>query len=116
MQRTLSHVSQYTTSACGQKLVADGSAAVYTSNSANATLHADQFTDDVDAIFTDAYGRNSWAHAASANKLICETSSSELTPLGSAEWIKVRERQDLSVRSFRSDQISLPNRPPDSSR
>ena len=99
VQNTLSHVSQYTSSACGQKLVANGEAAVYVSHSSNATLHTAQFT-DTDAIFTDSYGRSNWADTASASKLICETASSELTPLGSAEWIKVTHRRGSPFRGI----------------
>eukprot|EP00966_Prymnesium_polylepis_P214230 4961046-Prymnesium_polylepis.1 len=54
---TLSHLSQYTSSACSQKLVADGSAAVYVSSSSNATAHALQFTSDVDGVFVSSYGK-----------------------------------------------------------
>lgn len=81
--------SQYSSSACISKKVADGSAEAYVSHSSDADAHALQMSDSsVDAIFSSPWYTSSWAHTASVSKLICESSTEELSPLGSAEWVK----------------------------
>jgi hypothetical protein len=86
---TISVASPYTTSACMAKKVADGDAAAYVSNSADAAAHALQNANaQVEAIFSDPYGTSVWADSASASKLICASPSYETTPTGAAEWLK----------------------------
>ena len=81
--------SQYTTSACVAKGVVDGAKLQYVSHSSNATAHGLLVGDDeYDAIFSDPWGTSSWAHAESANKLICAATTYETAPNGGAEWVK----------------------------
>mmetsp|Transcript_10884 Transcript_10884/g.36006 ORF Transcript_10884/g.36006 Transcript_10884/m.36006 type:complete len:985 (+) Transcript_10884:80-3034(+) len=85
----ISVASEYTTSACIAKRVADGAAEAFVSHSSDDTAHAEQMGDPaLDAIFSDPWYTSSWHHAPSAGKVICEASTYELTPLGSAEWLK----------------------------
>ena len=84
--------SKYSTSACLAKRVADGDVLEYVAHSdATAEAHATQMGDSsIDAIFSDPWYTSSWkeGHTASFDKVICEASPYEKSPLGSAEWIK----------------------------
>ena len=84
--------SKYSTSACLTKRVADGDEYEYVAHSeATAEAHATQMSDSlIDAIFSDPWKTSAWkeGHAASFGKVICEASTYEKSPLGSAEWIK----------------------------
>ena len=87
-----------------------GLASVYISSSTNATLHAQQNA-AAEAIFVDSWGLSQWSDTSSASKLICERASSELTPIGSAEWIKVLDASSPPHR-HRSLPSSFPALPP----
>ena len=66
----ISVASEYTTSACIAKRVADGAAEAFVSHSSNDTEHADQMGDPaLDAIFSDPWYTSSWHHAPSAGKV-----------------------------------------------
>ena len=85
----ISVASNYTTSSCIKRKIEDGQAQMFVSHSSNPTAHAVQMGNaQVEAIFSSPYGTNNWNHAASASKIICEASTYELDPRGSAEWIK----------------------------
>lgn len=66
----ISVASEYTTSACIAKRVADGAAEAFVSHSSDETAHAEQMGDPaLDAIFSDPWYTSSWHHAPSAGKV-----------------------------------------------
>ena len=84
VRTTIKYISQYSVSACAQKLVDDGLAAQY-SSSAKATQAAEVEAVIVSSLATGSYG---WNDPNSTSKLICDKSTSEPTLLAGAEWIK----------------------------
>jgi hypothetical protein len=84
VREKIKFISQFSVSGCAQKLVSDGSAAVY-SSADKATQAA-----SVEAVIVSsvAGGEWGWNDEASEHKLICDKSSSEPTLLAGAECIK----------------------------
>ena len=82
--------SEYASSACVAKKVADGDALAMIQHRNDETAHAALMANgEIDAIFSDPWYTKSWYHAPSASKVICEASTYEESPLGNGEWIKV---------------------------
>jgi len=82
--------SEYASSACVAKKVADGDAQAMIQHRNDETAHAALMANgELDAIFSDPYYTGVWYHAPSASKVVCEASTYEETPLGNGEWIKV---------------------------
>ena len=84
----ISVASPYTTASCIAKKVQDGEAEAYIQDSNSAAHVAQMGNVELDAIFSDPWYTGNWAHASSADKVICEASTYEVDPLGSAEWVK----------------------------
>ena len=84
--------SEYASSACIAKKVADGDAQAMVQHRNDEAAHAALMANsELDAIFSDPWYTSSWHHAPSASKVVCEASTYEETPLGNGEWIKVYE-------------------------
>ena len=84
--------SEYASSACIAKKVADGDAQAMVQHRNDEAAHAALMANsELDAIFSDPWYTGSWNHAPSASKVVCEASTYEETPLGNGEWIKVYE-------------------------
>ena len=82
--------SEYASSACVAKKVADGDALAMIQHRNDETAHAALMANgEIDAIFSDPWYTKSWYHAPSASKVVCEASTYEESPLGNGEWIKV---------------------------
>ena len=82
--------SEYTSSACVAKKVADGDCQAMVQHRDDETAHAALMANgELDAIFSDPWYTGSWHHAPFAPKVVCEASTYEETPLGNGEWIKV---------------------------